>query len=54
MYYKKSLDLIVTHPVIDPVIDSIAFAIKSHQLRELLSLHSAITSKETFRVKKKY
>ena len=54
MYYKKSLDLIVTHPVIDPVIDSIAFAIKSHRLRELLSLHSAITTKDTLRVKKNY
>ena len=51
IYYKRCLDLIVTNPVIDPVIDSIAFAIKSHQLRESLSFYSATITRQSFQVK---
>jgi len=35
-YYKRNLDLVITHPVIDPVIESIAANIKLHELRLLL------------------
>lgn len=52
IYYKKCLDLIITHPVIDPVIDSIAVAIKSHKLRLLLSFFSATITKHKYSMKK--
>ena len=38
VYYNKHLDLVVTNPVIEPVIDRIESAIKSHEVKLLMSL----------------